>query len=178
VKKSFIIAAIILFCTPLVATENVKMDDNKKEFETIDPVYQKTNVNTLVEIESATDIANKRATLVELIWGENGFPENTQPDQIHNAFRDQRYDDIDALKQIDKLTFNRTGKLISGLPVGTADGTINIDNAVNSILCPLADEKNACRRVVHNLSLQTTGNKLSLGFKVEGIIFNKFLFTG
>jgi hypothetical protein len=105
VKKSFIIAAIILFCTPLVATENIKMDDNKKEFETIDPVYQKTDVNALIKIDSAGDIATKRTTLVELIWGRNKLPQNDHPDHIENALRDQRYDDIDALKQIDKLVF-------------------------------------------------------------------------
>ena len=72
----------------------------------IDPFFLETDVNSLILIDSEADILDKRSKLIEYIWGETGFPETTLPDTVEEDIIDVRYQDLENLKQINKITVN------------------------------------------------------------------------
>lgn len=65
--------------------------------------FLETNVKDLISIHNKDHAAAKRAQLVSFIWGTNGLPKD-QPASIEKAIEDERYADLDNLKQIDRLT--------------------------------------------------------------------------
>lgn len=76
------------------------------EFERIDEVYRETDVNSLIGIESADDIAAKRKELIHFIWGGGGFPTEKLPCKVEKKIADDRYAELfkGSLTQIDKIT--------------------------------------------------------------------------
>lgn len=71
-----------------------------------------TNVSTLISINNPNDATAKRAELVNFIWGPSGFPTQL-PANVEKAISDERYADLDNLKQIDRLTVNMEWGLTS-----------------------------------------------------------------
>ena len=101
IKGYFLILVILImgFCVFAASEEG-------SEFERIDEVYRETDVNSLIGIESAGDIAAKRKELVGFIWGGSGFPSEKLPGKVEKNISDDRYAELfkGSLGQIDKIT--------------------------------------------------------------------------
>jgi hypothetical protein len=82
--------------------------DETSQFEKIDPSYYETDVNSLIGVASAADIAAKRRALIRYIWGGKGFPAEKLPAEVKQDIKDERYAELFStnLKQIDRLTIN------------------------------------------------------------------------
>lgn len=61
-----------------------------------------TGVAALIRIERPEDVLDRRAALVELLWGTRTLP-TTLPSAITENFKDARYDLIPSLSRIDRL---------------------------------------------------------------------------
>lgn len=89
-------------------TPNDRTDKPDTEYdpalEEIHSVYRETDVRSLIQIHDTADITEKRRTLIRFIWGDAGFPDTRMPEQVEHDISDDRYDNISALKRIDKLT--------------------------------------------------------------------------
>jgi len=78
-----------------------------KEFDKdvrIDPLYEETNVSSLISIENKNDIIKKRNMLIRYIWKGKTFPHSKLPDSIEKDITDKKYSDLSNLKSIDKIT--------------------------------------------------------------------------
>ena len=75
-------------------------------------VFLETNVNSLISIDDKDKATAKRAELVSFIWGPNGLPKD-QPATVEKAIHDDRYANLDNLKQIDRVTVNMEWGLTS-----------------------------------------------------------------
>ena len=75
-------------------------------------IFLDTNVNNLISIQNTDDAAARRAELVNFIWGANGLPKD-QPAGVEKAIHDERYSNLENLKQIDRLTVNMEWGLTS-----------------------------------------------------------------
>ncbi len=109
--SSFVLFFQILvmgFCFGAVSEEG-------SEFERIDEVYRETDVNSLISIESAVDIARKRNELVRFIWGPRGFPSEKLPGKVEKKIDDDRYAELfkGSLGHIDKITVDMDYELES-----------------------------------------------------------------
>lgn len=62
-----------------------------------------TDVNTLISIHNQDDAGAKRAELMKFVWGQDGLPKEL-PAKVEHAIQDDRYDELENLKQIDRLT--------------------------------------------------------------------------
>jgi hypothetical protein len=71
-----------------------------------------TNVNKLITIDNNQEATSRRAELVNFIWGSTGLPKGL-PGKVEKAIQDERYADLDNLKQIDRLTVNMEWGLTS-----------------------------------------------------------------
>lgn len=67
------------------------------------PLPINENVTALVSINSENDIINERASLIEYIWKQNGFPYDKLPSDV-SVVEDNRYSDMQNLLQINKIT--------------------------------------------------------------------------
>lgn len=70
----------------------------------IDPLFLETDVSSLILIGSGADVADRREALVDFIWGRDGFPAAVLPNRIDKNITDSNYQDLNNLKQIDKIT--------------------------------------------------------------------------
>ena len=83
-----------LFDYRLVTNENININ------------FSDLDINSLIRINNEEDIVNKRNSLIDFIWKEQGFPKNKMPDMIENNILDSRYNDLKNLKQIDKIVIS------------------------------------------------------------------------
>jgi len=67
--------------------------------------YSQTNVEDLISISNQSDIKEKRDQLIQLLWGSAVLP-NTLPSRVERNISDDRYSDIDSLRDIDKITIH------------------------------------------------------------------------
>jgi len=67
-------------------------------------IYE-NNISRLIHIHSPDDAIVKRELLVNYIWPIDGFPYERKP-KVETAITDSRYDDIDNLGRIDRITIN------------------------------------------------------------------------
>jgi len=74
-------------------------------------IFLDTNINNLISIDSKDHALATRAQLVNFIWGKKGLP-NDQP-TVEKAIKDERYQDLTNLKQIDRLTVQMEWGLVS-----------------------------------------------------------------
>ena len=81
-------------------------------FEEIDPAYYETDVGSFIQIKTEKEIVKKRKELVKFIWGKKGFPDSNLPTS-EKDIKDNRYVELENLKQIDKLTVTMDYGLIS-----------------------------------------------------------------
>ncbi|MHC4623157.1 MAG: hypothetical protein ACYS4W_04575 [Planctomycetota bacterium] len=93
----------------------VALAEETSEFEEINPCYYETDVNMIIEIASAADIAAKRQTLIQYIWGGRGFPAEKVPAEVKENVKDERYAELfnANLRRIDKITIELDCKLES-----------------------------------------------------------------
>ncbi len=73
-------------------------------FEMIDPLYRETDVSKLISIKNENDIIEKRTKLIQYIWKGRGFPYSKMPSNIKKDIKDEKYNDMENLEKIDKLT--------------------------------------------------------------------------
>lgn len=73
------------------------------KYNKVDPLYQETDVRSLISIKNKTDVFKKRDRLVQYIWGNKGFPDSKMPDIVENNILDERYSKLKNLEKIDKI---------------------------------------------------------------------------
>ena len=83
------------------------------KYETIDPLYLQTNVESLIKINQKNDIHEIRNKLKEFIWRENSFSYERLPSKIENNFVNEKFYDFSNLQKIDKLTANMENNISS-----------------------------------------------------------------
>jgi hypothetical protein len=84
------------------AADAKKAPDVPKDFLETPVEYFDTDVEKLISINTAEDVSNLRAALIDRLWGEPQLP-GTQPASVIKAIIDERYNDITSLQQINKL---------------------------------------------------------------------------
>ena len=93
-------------------------------------VNYENNVNSLIHIKNQTDVINKRASLIEYIWKDLGFP-SSMPSSVETNVHDSNFSNMNNLKQIDKIT-------------------INMEHDVNSIAYLFHSEKSNNKLVIYH----------------------------
>jgi len=69
-------------------------------------------INNLIDIYNEDDILHKRNKLIQYIWKQKELP-NLESPVIETNIIDNRYSNLETVKQIDKLTINMTYKVNS-----------------------------------------------------------------
>ncbi|MHC4618849.1 MAG: hypothetical protein ACYTEQ_13980 [Planctomycetota bacterium] len=100
--SSAIFAALLL----IMSLPFIVRGDEAAKFEQIDPSYYETDVNSLIHVGGAADIAAKRRALIRYIWGGRGFPGEKPPAEVKKNIKDERYAELfnANLRQIDRIT--------------------------------------------------------------------------
>ena len=78
------------------------LDSNDSVFDTVNPNLLKTNVSSIIEIQSKSDLIDKREKIIDLIWKEKGFPSDKFP-IVSKDITDAKFANMPNLKRIDKL---------------------------------------------------------------------------
>ena len=78
------------------------------------PSIEKFEFNTIIDIQSQSDIFQKRTDVVNYLWNNNELP-NVLPTSIKNNISDDRFDDLNNLKQIDKFSIEMKYGVISNV---------------------------------------------------------------
>ncbi|WP_268544236.1 hypothetical protein [Candidatus Nitrosotenuis cloacae] len=106
-----ILAVFVFLCGFLIGNSIQYLEYGLAKF-IVTPAYDDgksenygTDVDSLIHIGNSTDVAHKRASLIEFIWKDSGFPTETLP-SIEANIVDSRFSNMDNLKQIDKITVN------------------------------------------------------------------------
>ena len=66
-------------------------------------VISKFNAKSLISINEETDVYEKKHRLIQYIWKTDQLPQNL-PTHVESKITDQRFENIDNLKKIDKIT--------------------------------------------------------------------------
>ena len=82
------------FIKDIIFVDNLHSQQNMLDIITID---------SIIDIDNESDILKKRDALIHFIWKAESIP-SSYPDIIEKNIFDERYSDIDNLKQIDKFT--------------------------------------------------------------------------
>tara|TARA_B100000029_G_scaffold239043_1_gene236123 strand:+ start:2863 stop:3996 length:1134 start_codon:yes stop_codon:yes gene_type:complete len=72
-----------------------------KNFETIEPIFQKTNVRSIIDIDSKNDILEKRNNLINFIWKSEKIPTDSKI-ILKSDFSDERFSSLENLQQINR----------------------------------------------------------------------------
>ena len=83
-----------------------------KIFREVPQEYTETNVADLISIEQANDVFDLRSELIDFLWGKPELPLSL-PSAIVNDWEDTRYEDIQSLQRIDKVTISMEFELES-----------------------------------------------------------------
>ncbi len=76
--------------------------DNAR-YETIDPIYLKTNVSDLITLQQPRDIQTRRTAFIQHIWGKNTLP--TDLPLVTRDIQDPLIEPMENLERIDSLLF-------------------------------------------------------------------------
>ncbi|HUT29650.1 MAG TPA: hypothetical protein VMX13_07655 [Sedimentisphaerales bacterium] len=103
ISSTIFVPLILIVSLPFMACA-----DEDAQFEQIDRSYYETDVNSLINIGSAADIAARRQALIRYIWGGKGFPAQKLPAEVKQDIKDERYAELfnAGLRQIDRITVN------------------------------------------------------------------------
>lgn len=74
-------------------------------------IFLDADINALISIHDQTQATAKRSELVNFIWGSGGLPKELPT--VENGISDNRYADLENLKQIDRLTVTMEWGFIS-----------------------------------------------------------------
>lgn len=91
---------------PYEFLSDLKLNENKSAEQDYSSQIYETNVDSLIHIHNESDASSKRDALIGYIWSEKGFPDKKLPDDIQKSILDSRYDDLENLKSIDKITIS------------------------------------------------------------------------
>jgi hypothetical protein len=75
-------------------------------------IVDKVTVSSIINIENESDIQKKKEALNQLIWKTKSIP-NSYPDVIDKNILDERFNDTNNLKQIDKFSIEMEHGLLS-----------------------------------------------------------------
>lgn len=81
-----------------------KSDKDMTKYETIDPIFYETNVDSIINIKNSNDVKKIRDNLQQFIWKESYFSFERMPSYTDSNFIDERYSNLSNLEKIDKLT--------------------------------------------------------------------------
>ena len=82
---------------------------------------EKFVISSIIDIDNESDILKKREALSYLIWKSKSIP-NSYPDTIDTNIIDERFNDLNNLKQIDKFSIeNETWFIIICLSLSSRD---------------------------------------------------------
>ncbi len=73
-------------------------------YDEIDPALREVDPRSLIQIETAADVARVRASLIDVIWGRRGFPVDRQPSLVEEDVEDDVFSGLPNLARIDRLT--------------------------------------------------------------------------
>lgn len=79
-------------------------ETGSEEFSMNEFVYE-TDVNSLIRISNERDIIDKRAQLIAYVWSDQGFPESKLPQNVDHDILDSRYENLENLEKIDKMSY-------------------------------------------------------------------------
>lgn len=68
-----------------------------------DELQDEQNISSLIHINNPDDVINLRSHLINYVWKESPLDYSKLPTQIEKNIIDQRYNDLENLKQIDKF---------------------------------------------------------------------------
>lgn len=79
---------------------------NDKNFQSKDynQIIYENDTKSLIHISEQEDVVAKRMLLYQYLWPKEGFPFSKMPSSVEKNIVDPRYEDIDNLKNITKLT--------------------------------------------------------------------------
>ena len=134
--------------------------DEKMESEILSKFEAKINVDmsgldfdiaSIIDIKKPEDIISKRTAVINVLWGDEGFPFNKLPDSVITAIRDTDFVNLNNLKQIDKLS-------------------IEMDAGFNSVVYHFIPEKaNGSALIYH----QGHGGKFNIGINTIRAFLDK-----
>ena len=73
-------------------------------FDKVHPAVRATSFRSLVDISDAADIEKKRTALIRYIWATKSLSTERLPHKIDENIFDERFDNLENLKKIDKYT--------------------------------------------------------------------------
>ncbi len=74
------------------------------KFEKIEPLFLKTDVDSLISINSKNDIDTKRREVIGYIWNNQGFPKALPI--VEKGIHDKNFNSLENLERMDKITIN------------------------------------------------------------------------
>ncbi len=84
-------------------------------------VYNRTDVNKIISIQTKKDVENVRNSLIQYVYGDGGLPYEKLPAEVTQNYQDDRYDGLVSLKSITKLVvktdFGLDSKIYHFLPI-------------------------------------------------------------
>jgi len=95
----------IPFSKSVTSFYTTNLSDNSNLYEEIDPLLEKTNIESIIHLQNNNDITKKRLELIYFIWKTNSLPEN-MPTKVIQNFNDSRFSDMENLDKIDKIVVN------------------------------------------------------------------------
>ncbi len=133
--------------------------DGAYVYDEIDPKFLETDPRTLISVATPGDAAALRARLIEVIWGDGGFPGALPPTAIEPAIADEVLGELPNLATIDRIT-------------------VDMGRGVRSTLYHLKPAKNPNRKLViyhHGFAgeirdvPEVIGGFLARGYAVLGV---------
>jgi len=85
-------------------SKNADLVEKNEDMFFINEEYRKTNVQSLITIDSEEDIIDKRKNLVQFIFAQETLPSSILPSHIEKGIQDKRFSNLGNLKRIDKIT--------------------------------------------------------------------------
>ena len=82
------------------------ISNSKKAEDNLGFLSSDVNVTSLIHIQNKSNILEKRIQLIEYIWKQNNFPNDKMPSNVENNIQDNRFNDLQNLAKIDKLTIS------------------------------------------------------------------------
>ncbi len=77
--------------------------DNEYVYEKIDPKLLAIDPRSLVLVKTLADVHETRARLIDVIWGDAGFPTDVQPAAVEYDVSEEAFSNLPNLSRIDRI---------------------------------------------------------------------------
>ena len=77
--------------------------DDEYVYEKIDPKFLTIDPGSLVSVGTRADVHETRARLIDVFWGDAGFPTDVQPTAVEYDVSEEAFSDLPNLSRIDRL---------------------------------------------------------------------------